>query len=723
VPPRGPIRYLRLGGVLTAAQADDVRAVLRTHKVRGAAIEKLPIRDPTAGAEAAALVGKVGHYDDGKVKLDDVGVLGAERLLEGVLAGDPGSVRYVRDARGRPLWMDPGSVRPPSPGDDFHLSIDLELQRLCHEELSKGVLDQNAQGGRLVMIDPATGEVLAMVDIVRTVDDAAPFPWADKPPPRKKGELAPKVASMSEGKPRRYVIIPEDKNRATHPALARNRCIEDMYEPGSTFKPFVWSTINELGLIRLDEVIDTEGGRWRLPIGRYLEDVVKRDRQTWYDVLVNSSNIGMVKGAGRLTPQQLHDACIRFGFGKPTGLGLPGRPVAGESAGAVTPLNRWSRFTHTSVPYGHEIGVTPVQMARAFAVFAREGELAGTLPRLRLDAVSSGDPQGVIYRVLPPDIALGVREPLAKVASKMEETMKTGLKQPAPEEGWRYPHLRQVGHGGRAARPRTRGQGPAPGLVGVLRRSLQLEFHRGGANRASSPGGVRGDRRSSTTGRPPPALRRRRRGTGGSSRAGTLADVPGRGALARSRGSARRRPAALIACSATQRLHRPHLSFLMKGAGMKIADLVSVMKRIAPLEYAESWDKVGLLVGAADRELKGPVLLTVDLSEAVIEEADRLRAGAVIAYHPPIWEPLARVTDGTPRQRVVMWALERGLGGVLSPHRSGCGAGRRHRLVVRGAERRVKRAHSGRCPGPAFPCRAFPHARGQDRHLCSPGGA
>ncbi|MCE7972865.1 MAG: penicillin-binding protein 2 [Leptolyngbya sp. PLA1] len=455
VPPKGPIRYLRLGGVLTAAQADDVRAVLRTHKVRGATIEKLPIRDPAAGPEAAALVGKVGHYDDGKIALDNVGVLGAERLLEGVLAGDPGSVRYVRDARGRPLWMDPGSVRPPTPGEDFHLSIDLELQRLCHEELTKGVLDQNAQGGRLVMIDPATGELLAMVDIVRAVDDAVPFPWADKPPPRKKGEPAPKVASMPEGKPRRYIIIPEDKNRATHPALARNRCIEDMYEPGSTFKPFVWSTINELGLIRLDEVIDTEGGRWRLPIGRYLEDVVKRDRQTWYDVLVNSSNIGMVKGAGRLTPQQLHDACIRFGFGKPTGLGLPGRPIAGESAGAVTPLSKWSRFTHTSVPYGHEIGVTPVQMARAFAVFAREGELAGTLPRLRLDAVSSGDPEGVIYRVLPPDIALGVREPLAKVAAKMEETMKTGLKQPVPEGGWRY---RIFGKSGTADVP----LGPAP---------------------------------------------------------------------------------------------------------------------------------------------------------------------------------------------------------------------------------------------------------------------
>lgn len=451
----GPIRYLPLGGLIDDEHATAVRDVVKEFKLKGVTFERKPVRDATAGAEVAPLLGKVGFEEKKGVWLEDVGVMGAERLLEPLLTGQPGSIRYVRDAGGRPLWMDPGSVRPGTSGADVRLSLDVELQRMAYAELMQGVLDQDAQGGRLVMADPSTGEILAMVDIVRDVQGAQPFPWVDIPPPRVKGKPAQPEARMQVVPGRRYRIIPDDPARRIHPALARNRCIEDMYEPGSTFKPFVWSTINELHLIRLDEVIDTEGGRWTLPIGRHLEDVVKRDHQTWYEVLVNSSNIGMVKGAARLTPRQLHDACTRFGFGRPTGLGLPGRPVPGESAGAVTPLDKWTRFTHTSVPYGHEIAVTPVQMVRAFSAFARSRAMAGTLPRLRLDAVSEGEPEGVIYRVLPAEYAIGVREPLSKVAEKMQETMKTSLRQPVPEGGWRY---RIFGKSGTADVP----LGPAP---------------------------------------------------------------------------------------------------------------------------------------------------------------------------------------------------------------------------------------------------------------------
>lgn len=100
---------------------------------------------------------------------------------------------------------------------------------------------------------------------------------------------------------------------------------------------------------------------------------------------------------------------------------------------------------------------------------------------------------------------------------------------------------------------------------------------------------------------------------------------------------------------------------------MLIRDLVAAMERIAPLSYAESWDKVGLLVGDRDRALTGPVLLTVDLTEKVIEEAATLRAGAIVCYHPPIFEALGRVTADTPRQRVILHAIERGVA-VYSPH-------------------------------------------------------
>lgn len=442
-----PIRYLPVSGIITESQALAVRDLAKELKISGVTVERQPVREYPGGEEIAAIVGKVGF--------GDLGLMGAEFLLEDQLSGEAGSIRYVRDARGRPLWMDPGSVRPAKSGDDVRLSIDLELQRMCHEELMQGVIDQNAQGGRLVLADPNTGEILAMVDIVRDVPGTIPFPWADVPPPRTKGDKTPPVKQTPIPTGKRFKIIPDDPMRRIHPSLARNRCIEDMYEPGSTFKPFVWSTINELGLAKLTETIDTEGGHWTLPIGRSLSDVVERDHQTWYEVLVNSSNIGMVKVASRMTPQQLHDACTRFGFGKPTGIGLPGRSVTGESAGAVTPVSKWTKFTHSSVPYGHEIAVTPVQMVRAFSAFAREGSMAGTLPRLRLDAADPGEGEGVIYRVLPPDVAIGVREPLSKVAGKMEETMKNALKMPPPEGGWRY---RIFGKSGTADVP----LGPAP---------------------------------------------------------------------------------------------------------------------------------------------------------------------------------------------------------------------------------------------------------------------
>lgn len=100
---------------------------------------------------------------------------------------------------------------------------------------------------------------------------------------------------------------------------------------------------------------------------------------------------------------------------------------------------------------------------------------------------------------------------------------------------------------------------------------------------------------------------------------------------------------------------------------MRIADLADIMQRLAPLEYAEDWDKVGLLVGDRSRALAGPVLLTIDLTERVLSEAIALRAGAIIAYHPPIFEPLSRITDATPRQRVILRSLESNIA-IYSPH-------------------------------------------------------
>lgn len=431
--PSRPKRYLPLTSVLT----DDQVAAVRSLKLKGVVLERVPVREYPGGAPAASLVGLVGFEQNG--------LMGAERLLDSQLRGRDGRIGFYRDRAGKPLWIEPGQVRPSLSGRDVRLSIDLELQRIATEELTRGVEEAYAAGGRLVVLDPLSGEVLAMVDIVRRIPEAVPYPWVDAPKrPIRRGEKPPPEPRVLDGY-RRYIVIDHDANRDEFPALARNRCIEDVYEPGSTFKPFVWATVTELGLAAPSEVFNTHGGRWKTYYGRYVEDVTKRSTMNWAEVLINSSNIGMIKAAERMSYQQLHDTATRFGFGRQTGISVNGRPWAGEASGLVTSMKAWSRYSQTSVAYGHEIAVTPVQMARAFSSFCRDGDLAGTLPALHLTAVepvTRADGQsvrdtdfqaGIIYRVLPPSIAVLTRETLKGVATNMESKYAK-----PPPGGWRY---------------------------------------------------------------------------------------------------------------------------------------------------------------------------------------------------------------------------------------------------------------------------------------------
>lgn len=433
--PAGPIRYVPLGDILTDSQAAAVRAL----KAPGVWLEQRPVREFVGGPDVAKIVGKVGPDELSPTPPADPrhdGLIGAERALNDRLTGNRGRISFVRDAFGQPLWVEPGFIQPAVAGEDVRLALDAEVQRMAREELERGIRDADAAGGRVVVVDPLTGEILAMVDIARRMPDAANYPWVDEPVKvaRRKGQPAPppaRVPSIEDFPRRRYVVLKDDPQRATHPALSRNRCVEDIYEPGSTFKPFVWATITELKLAGLDEVFDTEGGRWSTAFGRYIEDVTKREQMTWREVLVNSSNIGMIKGADRLTFRQLHDAVERFGFGKSTGLGLPG-----EASGIVTPMSRWSKYTQSSVPTGYEVAVTPVQMARAFSAFCRPGSLGGTLPQLRMTAVRRDDPDAaILYRVMPAEIATLTRETMTGVADAMEKKMATA---DPSQAGWLY---------------------------------------------------------------------------------------------------------------------------------------------------------------------------------------------------------------------------------------------------------------------------------------------
>ncbi len=421
--PPNPLRYLAMSDLLTEDQTEAVTSLITRPKdktapkaLKGIMLERVPDREFVAGDEVAAIIGKVGFGDKG--------LMGTEYRLENELKGEAGKISYWRDRSGRPLWIESGFIVPAAHGNAVRMSIDLEIQRIAYDELNKQVEKANAAGGRIVVVDPRTGEVLAMADIMRDVPGALPFPWV---PVDEKGKRLSDGAFNEEA---RYVALREDPGRKIHPALGRNRCIEDVYEPGSTFKPFVWSTITELGLIRPDKLIDCEGGRWRAPDGRPLTDVVERDHQTWTEVLVNSSNIGMVKGSQLLSHKQMHDLVKRFGFGEKTQIGLPG-----EAAGIVPALKDWKLYMQVSLAYGHNIAVTPVQMARAFSVFARDGIHAGTLPQLRLTSLDDNEAAPMTYRVLPPAIAKLTRDAMVHVVESVE---RRWMKEEIPVGGFRY---------------------------------------------------------------------------------------------------------------------------------------------------------------------------------------------------------------------------------------------------------------------------------------------
>ena len=219
---------------------------------------------------------------------------------------------YWRDAQRRALWIDVDGYRPSEHGSSVQLSIDMVVQDIADRNLSEAIEQFNAGGGRAVVLDAHTGEILAMCDELR----------------RRDGWTQPI----------------DDEMRALHPALGRNRCVTDPYEPGSTFKPFVWAVATELGYVTPDEMFDCpEHTGWRTPYGRLIRDSHYYGRVDWRTVLIKSMNSGMAMVAERMTHREMQSVIKRFGFGEKTNCGLPG-----ETAGITTSSRHWSKYTQSS---------------------------------------------------------------------------------------------------------------------------------------------------------------------------------------------------------------------------------------------------------------------------------------------------------------------------------------------------------------------------------------
>lgn len=311
------------------------------------------------------------HYPEGEsvahivgfTSVEDVGQEGFELSQQQRLAGHPGSRRVIKDNLGRVI-EEVGSGREPQSGDDLALSVDTRIQFLAFNALRDTVREHRAKAGGAVVIDVKTGEVLALAN----------WPTYD----------------------------PNNRAQLTGAQL-RNRVITDTYEPGSTMKPFSIAFALESGRFKPSSVIDTAPGR--LTIGSAtIGDAHTYGPLTVEQVLQKSSNVGTVKMALTLPAQKMWEGFTLLGFGQPPQLGFPG-----AVAGRVRPHKTWKPIEQATMAYGHGISVSLIQIARAYSVFARDGELI-PLTMLRSESPAIGVP------VFKPETALAVRKMLEMAA-------------------------------------------------------------------------------------------------------------------------------------------------------------------------------------------------------------------------------------------------------------------------------------------------------------------
>jgi cell division protein FtsI (penicillin-binding protein 3) len=299
--------------------------------------------------------------------VDDAGQEGIELAQQAVLAGAAGSRRVIKDRLGR-VVEDVESIRAAQDGRDLSLSIDSKIQNIAFGALKTAVELHRAKAGAIVVLDVRTGEVLALANMP--------------------------------------TYNPNNRARLTGAQL-RNRVMTDTFEPGSTLKPFTVGLAIETGRITPQTLIQTSPGS--LTIGSYtIHDAHAGGNAggalTVAQVIQKSSNVGAAKIALSMPREEMHDMFKRVGFGSAPQLGFPG-----EAVGRVREARIWRPVEQATMAYGHGISVSLIQLARAYTVFARDGELAP------LSLIKTGTPaEG--RRVFSPEVARAMREMLEAAA-------------------------------------------------------------------------------------------------------------------------------------------------------------------------------------------------------------------------------------------------------------------------------------------------------------------
>ncbi|HET7023758.1 MAG TPA: penicillin-binding transpeptidase domain-containing protein [Gemmatimonadales bacterium] len=315
---RGPRRWLYYYGPFSAAQVDPVRSLHGVH------LDREYARFYPARGLARPIIGALAS-DSAR------GASGLELVLDSVLRGEPGAAVVIKDRAGRTYDSPSRQVRDPVAGGDVLLTIDAELQDIAEQGLAEALQALHAEGGDVVFLDPRTGEVLALAS---------------------------------------------RQSAASGDAGVRPSTITDPFEPGSTAKLFTAAALLADRLVDSTATVSGHDGHWLMPINsrgetRPIDDVHPlHGRVTLAEAIGVSSNIAMAQFSSRLTDDQQYDMLRNFGFGSPTGIEFPA-----ESRGRLTRPDQWTSLSRASHAMGYEMGVTPLQLAAAYAAIADDGVL------------------------------------------------------------------------------------------------------------------------------------------------------------------------------------------------------------------------------------------------------------------------------------------------------------------------------------------------------------
>jgi len=264
----------------------------------------------------------------GFVGVDGTGLEGLEKHFEERMAGRQAKYVVQRDASGRRMYLDDQGREMDIRGTDVKLTLDTVVQDAAEQALAEAVTKYNGRSGMAIVVKVDTGEILAL----------AHFPF-----------LNPNVAGESKVSAR------------------RNRAALDMFEPGSTMKPFVFAAALEQKVIDAGKIFDCENGKWTLR-GKVIRDTHPYHWLSANRILRYSSNIGTAKIGLALGAQHYYNALRKVGFGEPTGLAIPS-----ESGGKLRQPKEWSEIDLAAISFGQGIGVTGLQMAKAYLVLANKG--------------------------------------------------------------------------------------------------------------------------------------------------------------------------------------------------------------------------------------------------------------------------------------------------------------------------------------------------------------